>query len=194
VTTHGNTNGSTPGIRAGVSLRDYALNAADSGVTADKHSTFTVSALLEAQLFQFLALQTEAIFSEDTVVVHNAPAGDLSLQSYTVTVPLLLKFTWRPKTFYLAAFAGPGFVLPLGQLDMTAKGAPKSYDFSSTVELTAGANIGVKLGPGILFLDARYNRDFNFVCFDDSAQYRRNAISLSLGYQYGMVNKGAGHE
>jgi hypothetical protein len=183
-----------PGIRAGVSFRDYVLNAAGSGITADTHSTFTVSALLEAQLFQFLALQTETSFSNDTVTIHNAPTGDLSLRSYTLTIPLLLKFTWRPKTFYLAAFTGPGFVLPLGQLNMTANGVSESYNFSSTVELTAGANIGVKIGPGILFLDARYNGDFNFVHFDNSAQYRRNTISLSLGYQYGIVNKGARHE
>jgi hypothetical protein len=183
-----------PGIRAGVSFRDYALNASASNITADTHSTFTVSALLEAQLFQFLALQTEAAFSQDTVAVRGAPGVDISLQSYTVTVPLLLKLTWRPKTFYLAAFAGPGFVLPLGQLNMTANGASKSYTFSSTIELTAGANIGVKIGSGILFLDARYTRDVNFVHFDNSAQYRRNTISLSLGYQYGIVNKGARHE
>ncbi|MDR2019644.1 MAG: outer membrane beta-barrel protein [Treponema sp.] len=183
-----------PGIRAGVSFCDYTLNASESSIAADTHAAFNVSALLEAQLSQFLALQTEAAFSEDKVAVRGAPIGDISLQSYTLTVPVLLKFTWRPKTFYLAAFAGPGFVLPLGQLNMTANGASESYNFSSTIELTAGANIGVKAGSGILFFDVRYNRDFNFVRFDNSAQYRRNTVSLSLGYQYGIANKGASHE
>jgi hypothetical protein len=78
---------------------------------------------------------------------------------------------------------------------MTSKGASESYDFSSTVGLTAGVNIGVKLGSGgILFLDARYHRDFDFVRFDNSAQYRRNTLSFSLGYQHGMIHKGARHE
>jgi hypothetical protein len=184
-----------PGIRAGVSFCDYTLNAPGSNARADMYTTFTVSALLEVQLFQFLALQTEAVFSEDTVAISGTPTGDISLQAYTLTVPALLKFTWRPKTFYLATFAGPGFVLPLGQLNMTTRGASGSYDFSSTIGLTAGVNIGLKAGSGgILFLDARYHRDFDFVRFDNSAQYRRNTLSFSLGYQHGMIDKGARHE
>jgi TolB-like protein len=172
-----------PGARAGWALHNYALN---SGEPADAHSIFEAAALLETQITRLFALQTELSFSNDTVT-----ANAITVTASTLTIPLLAKLTWRPGNFYLAVFAGPAFTLPLGQLEVKSGGGAK-HDFSPTIALSGGINAGARLGPGVLFLDARYTGDCTFVRANDEAQYRRNGFSLSLGYHFGLINKDEG--
>jgi hypothetical protein len=67
--------------------------------------------------------------------------------------------------------------------------AVNKYDFSTTIGLTGGADAGIKLVGGILFLDARYSGDFLFFKANDAPQYRRKMLSISIGYNYGFINK-----
>ncbi|MHC6201600.1 outer membrane beta-barrel protein [Breznakiellaceae bacterium SP9] len=175
------------GLRSGYSLHNYVLNTT-ADIQADSHSTFEAAALAEVQLWHFFALQTEMVFSTDTVAV-NGNYGALSISSRTLAVPLLAKFTWRPGNFYLAAFGGPNVALPLGPLELKEDGVTSRYGFKPNFGLTAGANAGIRLGQGVLFLDLRYSGDLMFVRSEGEGQYRRNIFSVSVGYSFGLIDK-----
>jgi hypothetical protein len=68
-------------------------------------------------------------------------------------------------------------------------GAPQTHDFSPSFAWTLGAEAGMQFGPGLLFLDFRYSGDFKFVRSNGDGHYRRNIFSISLGYNYGFINK-----
>jgi hypothetical protein len=179
-----------PGIRAGAAMREYVLNTTRTDITAEPRTTFEIAALCEIQIAGALSLQPELVYSEDIVTIYNPDYGAIQSSSSTLAVPLLVKLTWRPRVFYLAAFTGPRLVLPLGRMRVTQDGAATDYDFSKTWGLTVGVNAGVRLGQGLLFLDLRYSGDLGFVQSNGTGQYRRNIYSASLGFNYGLLNKG----
>jgi hypothetical protein len=45
------------------------------------------------------------------------------------------------------------------------------------------------LGPGTLFLGARYSADLDSVIVEKNAAYRRAGITGSLGYDFGLFLK-----
>jgi hypothetical protein len=114
----------------------------------------------------------------------------VTLQAATLTVPLFAKVAWRPRIFYVAAFAGPALTLPLGQMTVTRNESEQRYDFSPTLGIACGINAGIRAGQGIAFLDIRYYGDCMFVQADDTQQYRRQTVTFSLGYSFGLWNIG----
>jgi hypothetical protein len=54
----------------------------------------------------------------------------------------------------------------------------------------AGGSAGVKFGPGVLFLDARFMMDFDVTHFTSTSQdadiYKRSVVSLGIGYEIGL--------
>jgi hypothetical protein len=181
-----------PGLRLGIAPHWYVVDTTRPDITADSYSAFEMAALLEVQIATLFSLQTEFVFSGDTVTVSNPDYGDIVESSRTLTIPLLAKLTWRPGIFYLAAFIGPNIALPLGNMELGRGGVTEHYSFSPTIGLTGGAAAGMQFGPGLLFLDLRSSGDVTFVQAGGNGQYRRNTVSVSLGYNYGLINKAAG--
>jgi hypothetical protein len=180
------------GLRTGFSPRDYLLNTTLPDITAETHTAFEIAALAEVRILSLLSLQIEFIFSSDEVDAVNPSYGDIRVSASTLTIPLLAKLTFRPGKFYFAVFTGPAISLPLGQMEVTQGNDTKPYGFSATPGWVGGANAGIKLGQGLLFVDARYSGDFLFVQADKKGQYRRNIFSISLGYDYGLITKTGG--
>jgi hypothetical protein len=175
------------GARVGFSPRNYIINT-NEDISAKNYISYEAALLGEVNIFKLFAVQTELIFSGDKIFI-GSEFGDITVAANTLQIPLLAKLTFRPRRFYFAGFAGPYIALPLGKMELTKNDVSGKYDFSSTVGLTGGADAGIKLGGGILFLDARYSGDFLFFRADDAAQYRRKIFSISLGYSYGFFDK-----
>jgi hypothetical protein len=176
------------GARFGVSIHDYVTNMTVD-VDAKTNTSFEAALFGEVQILPLLAVQPELVYSSDTVFVSDAENGNVTVSASTLEIPVLAKLTVRPGIFYLAGFVGPYIAIPLGQMQVTHNGNTSDYDFSSTFGLTGGANAGMKLGPGVLLLDARFSGDFRFFRANDTPQYRRTMFSISLGYNYGFFNK-----
>jgi hypothetical protein len=67
-----------------------------------------------------------------------------------------------------------------------------AYDQIFPVGITFGANFGGKLDPipGIFFIDMRFSMDlFNTYVRADDEGYRRMALTLSIGYEFGFITK-----
>jgi TolB-like protein len=176
------------GARSGFSSHDYVLNTFED-INAENNFSFEAALQGEVQIMPLLAVQTELLLSSDKIYIADIGYKDLTCTATTLQIPLLAKFTYRPNKFYFAGFAGPYIALPLGQMEINYNDAVNKYDFSTTIGLTGGADAGIKLVGGILFLDARYSGDFLFFKANDAPQYRRKMLSISIGYNYGFINK-----
>jgi hypothetical protein len=69
------------------------------------------------------------------------------------------------------------------------------YDTKFPMGVTAGASFGGKLEPlfGIFFLDIRFSWDFfnTYVTVGEGygEGYKRNALTISVGYEFGIAKK-----
>jgi hypothetical protein len=109
-------------------------------------------------------------------------------------IPLLAKLTFRPGIFLFSLFAGVHVTIPLGKMDYTGQSNENaSYDYSVPLGLSAGADIGIKMGPGVLFADLRYLMDFGNTSIRDDygvlSVYKRSQVSVSLGYEFALIGR-----
>jgi hypothetical protein len=78
-------------------------------------------------------------------------------------------------------------------MSFNLNGHEYSYNYTTPMGFIAGGNIGVKLGPGTLFLDIRYAGDFEDIAiygdWGSRAVYKRSLIFYSLGYEFGIGNR-----
>jgi hypothetical protein len=205
------------GLRGGISPRFYKTPA-EAPYAANDGQMFTFEAGLQfaVSLANFLDIQVEGLFTRDTVPFHGFeeqrdPETDgiklvefnETFESYSLMVPLLLKFSFKPGPFLVAPFGGAYFTMPLDKITGSG-GAPAfglipasrqgSYDVSLSLPIgfTAGLNLGVKFGPGVLFADIRYSQDIgttNIKASNGVRSYDRNMASFTLGYLIGFVNR-----
>jgi hypothetical protein len=198
------------GLRFGGSFRFYGLPK----VVADYSSNYTQGFTYEAgvqvgfRFLSFLSVQGEVIFTQD-----NAPfrgpkfniVNDTEIRyiyftdnyvSSSLMIPILVKFHIKKDPFVIAPFGGVYWAIPLGLLEFQTTetgGANQKYEYhlSSGLGMALGVNAGLKLGPGILFLDLRYAFDFGktLIAMESGREYTRSMISFSLGYELAFINK-----
>jgi hypothetical protein len=127
----------------------------------------------------------------------NAPAYDYdtiySFSSNSLIIPLFAKFTFRPSIFDIDIFGGAYIDLPLTvQYKDSFNGTEKNIARNSLFGFGAGGSCGMNLGPGIIYCDTRYMRDFtktNVVLDDEEIDiYRRNIIAFGIAYKMGFFD------
>jgi len=179
------------GARAGISLHLWKLS--DDITGKSENPSFGFEPALQGVFYfnNFIGLQTEAALSMDSYSYSgdDPSAFTASFESLSLRLPLLLRLTYRPGIFALSAFGGVSFNIPLGK--MTVKSSlydDASYRISMPPSYVAGANVGLRLGPGFMFTDIRFSGDFAKNAIHDShgtlAVYKRNTLSISMGYEY----------
>jgi TolB-like protein len=180
------------GLRGGFTTTFYRPSADLWGdVNSDAASfSWDASAQMSLQLSNFFALQAEADFiAGDTLEI---TMGDsvLTLRYSAMALPILGKLTFRPGSFLLAGFGGIYFTVPFTVMTFDVNGMEYSYNFTIPMGYIVGGNIGIKLGPGTLFLDVRYAGDFNQIeaqgDWGSRPLYERSLFSYSLGYEFGF--------
>jgi hypothetical protein len=180
------------GIRGGGSLRFYMEGDksffAGAG-PADQAFGWEGAFQAAVRLLPFLALQGEAIFTQDRLSI-----GGKKMSSYSMMFPLLLRFVIRKGSVTLSPLGGVYYILPVGDMEFSAPGASSFVPWTHPLPLgyTLGLSTGVKIGPGSLFLDLRYSGDLSAAEFDNAAGsklYTRNMVSFTLGYEFGLVKR-----
>ncbi|GHV74026.1 hypothetical protein AGMMS49940_13280 [Spirochaetia bacterium] len=185
------------GLRGGYSLRIYP-KPTSSYYNNGWGNSFEAAVHVSYDPWQYFGFQTEIIFTMDSakltrpgdlIVAQNLPNITEKYNSFSLMIPLMVKGIFRFNRLVVSPFVGPYFTMPLGK--MTINDDKKSA-FSVKVPLgvTAGAELGMHLGPGILFLDTRYAVDFgSTVLANETTVYQRNIVSFSLGYKFGLFKK-----
>lgn len=193
-------------FRSGTGIHFYdtaggAYGAAKSGGGISLEGAVQIT----ARLLDYIALQTEAIFTSDLFTVsYNEDVTDsagsvlyrndttVTITSNSVLIPVLLDVSYCPGRYLLSASGGIFFGLPFGAL-MTVSG--KSYDgaLSAAVGYAGAVNAGIKIGPGVLFAGIRYMGDLTSTTFEGNGvsvpAYKRGILGISLGYRLGFFSK-----
>ncbi|MDR3138467.1 MAG: PorT family protein [Treponema sp.] len=199
------------GARAGGSFRFYTLPK----LVKDYSSNFTQGFSYEIGLqigfrfLSFMSIQAEAVFTQDSAPFRGPKFQMLdeeiryiyytdTYSSMSLMFPVTVKFPMQFKPFIISPFGGLYLTMPLGQMtietsDVAENAASGAYEYALTMALglTLGADFGIQMGPGILFLDLRYNGDLGntVIQIDSGREYKRSMISFSIGYELALFNK-----
>jgi TolB-like protein len=182
------------GIRGGGFLGRFTLSDEVEGEIGTVSPAYEVGGHLALQIAKNLAIQIEALYSQDSFGYAYGKVYESSFTSRSLMLPALFKLVWRSRHILFALYGGAYMTFPIGQMDYTSNiDTGGSYQFAVPVGATGGADLGVKLGPGALFLDARYSQDIGNTNISDSegslAVYERSRVSVSLGYEFGLFGK-----
>ncbi|MDR1949620.1 MAG: outer membrane beta-barrel protein [Spirochaetaceae bacterium] len=197
------------GVRMGGSFRFYGLPKVVSDYSSNYTQGFTYEAAFQVgfRFLPFLSVQGELIFTQD-----NAPfRGPKFLVSEdeiryiyftdnyissSLMLPILVKFHVNKDPFMISPFGGIYFAIPLGELEFQSSedgSTSQKYEYalSSAMGIAVGVNGGLRLGPGILFLDLRYAFDMGrtMIAMGDGREYTRSMLSFALGYELALINK-----
>jgi TolB-like protein len=181
------------GTRGGASLRFYTLSGDIKGDVEPNSITYEAGVHLGLQITRFLAVQVEALYTADKVS-YSGEGYEASFESQSLVFPALVKLTFRPGNFLFAVFGGGYYSLPLDKLKASSDvDEAASFDMSIPIGVVGGLNLGLKMGPGALFLDARYGMELGNTSIKDDkgnlAIYSRTMASVTLGYEIGIITR-----
>jgi hypothetical protein len=176
--------------RAGGSVRYYKTEEIDAwtmGVTFDvgfRAAVQFVTFMPQASLISF-SLQTGLDLTQDNAVFRGYGLLGTAINAISVdntglslTIPVVLKFNFKPRRFTSGLYGGAYFLLPLD-----------SSSYTSPLGITLGADFGVKMGPGALIFDFHWGMDLGMKEIDPPGEdYTRNMFSLTVGYEFGFIN------
>lgn len=195
------------GLRGGVALISNTPQVSggyESGLNTGVSGEGGVIA--DIRLFRFLSFQAEAVFAPDALSaakIVTRPSSDgkdvtrRSVDSFTsmsLIFPFLIKIPLGFEKFILGPYAGLYFTTHIGKMKMEAgdsvdNDAVYSFRVNPPLGFTVGGDVGFSLGPGELFFDLRYSRDFGVTSVQNGLQYTRERISASVGYKFGLFRR-----
>ncbi|GHV22644.1 hypothetical protein FACS189494_09760 [Spirochaetia bacterium] len=196
--------GFTVGLRFGGSMHLYdsvnsALGKPDGSVSID------VAPQISWRFNKLLAIQTEFIFTADALkfpeqqrikVIDESGRTiyfydtKYSFNSVSLLMPLLLKVQFYPSNFYFSLQGGIYGSFMLGDIELfdSFNGNSKKGNAQVQFGFSGGLMTGILLGPGVLFIDARYMGDLGKTKFSSDNKnfdmYHRNMILFSIGYDF----------
>jgi hypothetical protein len=198
------------GLRGGGSFRTYTLPELAKDYHADiPDYSYEAAFQFAFRFMPFMSLQAEAVFTQDRARFRGSEYHKSDDQSWfifytdsysstSLLFPLTVKIPLVFDPYIISPFGGIYWALPLGKMtkrsnSATGKTGEFDYDLTGRFGITAGVDLGIRLGPGILFLDARYGGDFGEILIqvDDGTtiSYKRAMLSVSIGYELALLNK-----
>jgi TolB-like protein len=148
---------------------------------------------LSFQPLSFLALQVEADYISDYFTVDYGSDFRITYESESLMIPALLKLTLRPGIFLLQGYGGAYYNLPLGKLSYSTASSNGKFEVLPSLGWIAGGSIGIWIGLGVLYFDARVGDSFGHTKISDGQQtidvYKRFLTSYSIGLEFGLFNK-----
>jgi len=138
--------------------------------------------------FSRFAAQAEAVFNYDLNVTKDTNAEPIPAIMISPTV-LLKCQVYRQGNMLFSVFGGAYIPFPIGD---TVYSYFDQQNFP--VGLTFGTSFAAKIDPvpGLFLIDLRYSGDWWFntiVRADDDGYKRKHALTISVGYEYGIITK-----
>jgi hypothetical protein len=156
------------------------------------------------QIVPVFSIQAEVVFTWDNATVWqyaSNPVDADDVDRYTrkfsglsLQFPLTAKLNLYPGAFRVSPFFGAYVLLPLGNMK-TSSPLDQSRSFSTSLSsylgLLGGFNAAYPLNSGYIFADIRYAADLGEPKLKNSGikTYRRHSMSITLGYEFGLLKK-----
>jgi hypothetical protein len=180
------------GIRGGYSLRFYTPHLTRLDRYSLGENTFEGAFHISYHPWRYLGFQSDLVFALDNVTFQNYdPRSNLYLEkdtyrSMSLMIPLMVKGIFRVHRFVISPLAGVYLLVPFS---MKANNERTAFSTKPPLGITVGVDIGMHLGPGLLFLDIRYSGDLGDTVSDGTPVYKRNMVGFSVGYKFGLRKK-----
>ena len=134
----------------------------------------------EWYFLNFLSFETGVEFTSDWLLI--AGKSNDEYHDFILETPIFLKYVYNPSgTFFIGPLAGIKTTVSLRKITRP-----------SAVSWLAGLQYGVRIGPGFVFVEARYSADTGNsrvnAGFSDQ-KYRRHMLNIGVGYKYGFFPK-----
>jgi hypothetical protein len=186
------------GLRLGYSSHFYKFPKDSMIEKNNMGASFEAALQVSFHPWHHFGFQGEFVFATENASYRNfesdgGAGSDVILQkeqykSKSLLIPLLFKGIIPFGPFVAEPLVGLYFTFPLGT--MTTPTGKTSVKYSVPLGFTLGADLGMYLGPGILFLDFRFSGDFGKVVRPNGTEiYKRNMLSISLGYKFGLMKR-----
>jgi hypothetical protein len=154
----------------------------DQEVLVFTNMIFSFQAVLH--VVRFFDVQFEVNLTSDFGTVNDTP-----FYSWSLVLPVLLRFTLSSGIINTSVYAGAYPHIPLS----TTGGGDLNDNYSYKPDqpgFTFGIQIGWKLGPGNVLLDARYEFDGHWFNKDEyGVVFYRNPLRVSAGYEIHLFKK-----
>jgi hypothetical protein len=186
------------GFRGGVSYTESYFQLTP-GYVPGRSSGISVEGglALELRLFRFLSFQAEGDFLYESfespgVVAEGEQRFVDTFSVMSLMFPVVVKASLGFGRFTLAPYAGAYYTLSLGDAEKQSGVSGETESIAVKLPLpwgfTAGLDLGFMLGPGELFADLRYGKDFGATVMGDGdgPLYSRDRVSICFGYKYGF--------
>ncbi|MDR1636507.1 MAG: PorT family protein [Treponema sp.] len=189
------------GFRAGPSFTGYSFQSTRNYASGLSPGISGEGGLVaDIRILRFFSIQTEMIITFDTFNVAKDPDennGERSTDSFSAisfTAPLMVKVPLGFEKFLLSFYTGAYLALTPFQINRKSSNSDDNYDMNLVPPLgfVIGMDLGLRLGPGELFMDLRYTRDFGMTIVrnGNEPQYIRDRITMGLGYKFGLIRRG----
>jgi hypothetical protein len=192
------------GTRFGGSLYPYEFS--------DNSGSFNAAIQFSVQPIRLFTIQTELIYSKEHLDYsekayikgvgfnYNAEIA-ASVDMNILTIPILVRLTYKPNNFYAIGLFGMYYSIPLGKMEFDVKiknldnnqsiSVSESIKIKTSPGFMSGGIFGMKLGPGNLFADIRYSMDINDIKIEFEQKImpgvNRKIIHFSIGYEFGFI-------
>jgi hypothetical protein len=153
--------------------------------------------------FRFFGLQLDALITYDGFTAPRVEERETvrvrSVDGFTglsFTLPLIFKVPLAFEKIILSPYVGTYFTMPIGPMTKISGDTKDSEEIPvfKTLPLgfTAGLELAVRAGPGEVFLDFRYYKDFGeTVTHNDHAlRYVQDRLTLAVGWRFGILKRG----
>jgi hypothetical protein len=177
------------GAMPGFSIHSFDTNGTDYDGTKSS-GNFSIDGAFIAEYFitRVFSLQTGLLFTTDTITIGTTE----SFSTRSLLIPLLAGINFHPSIFVVGFYGGVYLDIPFNGVYNNGFDED-GFDRSLLFGYTAGGSAGIKFGPGIVFLDARYMGDFiNAKATVNNSQaetYKRHIIAFGIGYKIGFINQ-----
>ena len=151
-----------------------------SAETASTHiGSFGGGVSAEYHFLDFLSVETGFELTSDQIKVNSSASK--SYFNVLLEIPILIKYVFKPgDIFVLEPYTGFHFNIPF--LRTTTPAA---------VSWLLGLQYGVKLGPGILYIDPRFSMDIgeSVLHTANDISFQRYIVHLGIGYKLGFFTR-----
>lgn len=185
----------TVGARGGVAINNYVLDEKMSAVEDYQKSTNTFTAAVYADFdisaVDGLFIQPEIGFTQHSLKFVIPAMGSLEFLTKTIDLPVLVGYKYNiTDSLFVKGLFGPKVSFNIGKMQQKEDGEANGEDDIDNIfnfGIAAGIELGYKVGPGAVIIDARYNRDFTtlaLVSGDSTTKMGKyQSFDISVGYQ-----------